>query len=75
MCDSCGWEDALDLVEEIESAAEDVPERGEDFAASVLECANSIGDTIEQNEHATPRQMEALENMIEGLMRWTRGGD
>ena len=71
MCDDCEWEDALDRVSEIESEAEDVPERGEDFAASVLEKAKDIGSTIEERSHVTDAQMDALDNMLAGLQRWT----
>ena len=72
MCDDCEWEDALNLVAEIESEADDVPERGEDFATSVVEKAKDIGSTIEENEHVTDAQQDALDNMMSGLQRWTR---
>lgn len=72
MCDDCEWEEALSLVEQIEEEAECVPERGEDFAASVLDKAKAIGRTIDELEHVTEAQMAALENMLSGLERWTR---
>ena len=72
MCDDCEWEDALNLVEKIEEEAECVPERGEDFAASVLDKAKAIGATIDEREHVTEAQMDALKNMLSGLERWTR---
>lgn len=70
MCKKCEWEAALELVDQIEDAAMDVPERGEDFAASVVDTATSIGNTIEENEHVTDKQMDALENILSGLERW-----
>lgn len=75
MCDKCEWKDALSLVGEIESEADDVPERGEDFAAGVVETATSIGETIEQRAHVTEAQVTALENMLAGLQKWTSRGD
>lgn len=71
MCDSCDWEEALALVGEIEDEADDVPEAGEDFAASVSDRASAIGDTIEERSHVTDAQMAALENMMSGLRKWT----
>lgn len=71
MCDKCEWEDAIDFVNRIETEADDVPERGEDFAASVVEKATSIGASIGEMKHVTDGQMEALENMMAGLQKWT----
>jgi hypothetical protein len=64
--------DALGLCEEIESLAAEVPEAGEDFAMSVLEKANDIQATIEETKRATRAQVQALENMRDGLSRWIR---
>lgn len=72
MCEDCEWEEALELVEQIEAEADDVPERGEDFAASVVEKSKDIGTTIEVNEHVSDAQRTALDNMLAGLQRWTR---
>ena len=69
---STDWEEALEIVDEIHEVADDVPERGEDFAISVTEKARSIGATIAEREHVTDAQMEALENMLAGLQRWVR---
>lgn len=65
-------EEAYQLVTEIESIAEEVPERGEAFAQSVLEKAQSIRQTIEESEKVTEPQRKALENMKTGLEKWVR---
>jgi hypothetical protein len=72
MCDNCDWRAAISVVQEINEEAEWVPERGEDFATSVTEKANDIEETVTENEHVTEGQMTALENMLDGLKKWTR---
>lgn len=61
---------AYELCDEIESLAEDVPERAEVFAESVCETAASIRETIEQRESVTEKQINALENIRDGLRKW-----
>ena len=63
-------EEAFVLVGEIEELADSIVFEGEEFAASVLEKSKSIGTSVEQAGWATDRQLEALENMLEGLRRW-----
>ena len=43
-----------------------------DFASSVGEKAQSIGETIEERNTVTPAQQEALDNMESGISRWIR---
>ena len=64
--------EAYDLIAEIENLAVEVPERGEDFAQSVIDKVNSIKQTIETNERFTVGQKTALENMKAGLEKWIR---
>jgi hypothetical protein len=59
---------ALELCDEIESLAEDIPSAGEGFAASVCERTAAIRETVELTNYATDRQIEALENMIGGIV-------
>lgn len=66
------YREAIDLCDEIESLAEDVPERGEDFASSVCDQAGGIRETVERLGAATDAQVTALENMKSGLSRWIR---
>jgi hypothetical protein len=61
---------ALQLCDDLESLIEDLPERAEDFAASLNEKMHSICQWVEANEHATESQITALENMIAGAERW-----
>lgn len=63
---------ALELVEEIESMAENMPSAASDFTESVLEKAKSIAETVESRGFATGAQLTALENMLDGMGRWMR---
>jgi len=63
-------DEAMELVDEIVALADDVPDRGADFAESVREKSLSIGETIERTDRVTEAQAEALENMRNGLLRW-----
>lgn len=63
-------DEALSLVSQINDLAEDMPERGEEYASSVVEKANIIGETIEEKGFVTDKQLNALENMISGMQRW-----
>jgi methyl-accepting chemotaxis protein len=64
--------DALDLCLTIQEMAEEVPERGQDFANSVSSKAADIASTIEERDCVTEAQMSALENMYSGLERWVQ---
>lgn len=64
------YDEAIELCDEIESLASEVPERGQDFASSVCEKAASIRESVEEHETATATQIQALENMRDGLSRW-----
>lgn len=66
------WEDFLDKANEVISDAEEVPERGEDFAHSVIEKVQAISETVEQHESVSAKQWKALENMHRGVQRWLR---
>lgn len=63
-------DEALDQCDRIADLCEQVPERGEDFASSVLEKVESIRDWIEENDHVTEKQLKSLENMEAGVLRW-----
>ena len=65
-------ETACELIEEIESVAEDMPEEAEDFGQSVLETVADITKYIEDNDRVTKKQITALENMLDGLRQWIR---
>lgn len=62
--------EAMELIEQILSGSENIPERGADFAASVSEKASDIGRTIEERGVVTSNQLAALENMMAGVSRW-----
>ena len=62
--------EALDIVDEIETMAEQLPEEGEDFGMSVTEKAADIAANIETHNRVTDGQLSALQNMLDGLQRW-----
>ena len=62
--------EALSIAEEIESMAADLPEEGEDFGESVAEKAADIAANIKSHNRVTDNQLNALENMRDGLSRW-----
>ena len=64
--------EALEIIDEMEELALEVPDAAEDFTADVLEKAKSIGRTIERANSVTGPQFEALRNMRDGLARWIR---
>ena len=64
------WTDALELCNEILLDAEDVPERGTDFAASVCVKVESMQIWIAENECVTEAMLEALHNMHAGVKKW-----
>lgn len=64
------WEEAKELCEEILAELADLPERAEDFSAGVEERVLSIMEWIEENEHVTEKQIQALKNMREGIDKW-----
>ncbi len=61
---------AIRQCESILSDCEDIPERGEDFAAGVIERVESIQGWIEENKHVTEAQESALKNMENAVARW-----
>lgn len=54
MCDKCGWEELLETIEEM------LEDDTYEFAADTLE---GIEEWVNDNEHCTPRQEEAVENI------------
>jgi len=63
-------ETARELIEKIETLADDLPEEAEDFGPSVIETAGDIANYIDEHDQVTKKQLTALENMLDGLRRW-----
>jgi hypothetical protein len=61
---------AIELCDEIDEMANEVPEPGFDFAESVRERAKAIGETVERLGRVTDAQTQALLNMRDGLAAW-----
>lgn len=64
------WESRLEQCQELLDMLDDLPDRAADFAESVREKTQSIAEWIEENEHVTAAQCEALDNMQSGAERW-----
>jgi|SRR5208283_2918990 len=62
--------EALEMADEIENLASDLPAEGEDFGMSVLEKSGDIARNIAAHNRVTDAQREALSNMLDGLRRW-----
>ncbi len=63
---------ALELCDEIMAVADDVPSEGMAFAESVCDSCQEVRETIEKLGRVTERQMDALENWLNGLEAWVR---
>lgn len=63
---------AIEQCENILELLDDLPERAEDFADSVREKVESIKGWIEENDHVTDGQINALDNMEGAVLRWIR---
>ena len=62
--------EAIDLGKEILKLIDELPEQATDFAASVEEKTNSICSWVHNNNHATDKQIAALEGMLGGCEKW-----
>lgn len=72
MSDKISVRDAVALASSIIEDCDEIPEAGEDFAASVQEKVGSIMETIEELDRVSPNQIRALVNMQSGVARWLR---
>ena len=73
MCDECAWESALERIAEGQALLEEITaEAAADFVESVSEKLDNIAEWIQEKEHVTPAQEEAIENMIAGAEKWVR---
>lgn len=64
--------EAVEQCERIISLCEEVPERGEEFALSVMDSVREVMETIQATRHVTERQKEALDNWEGGVRVWIR---
>lgn len=67
---SASHDEAMALIDEIEDLACSICEAGQDFADSVSSKAADIATSVERSGSATDGQLQALQNMLEGLQRW-----
>jgi hypothetical protein len=63
-------DEAVKFCAELVSDAEEIPEKGEDFAASVIDKANSMSEWIDANSTVTEKIEAALRNMRRGVDSW-----
>lgn len=69
------WEQAVDLGMEIcrmidEDLDDEAATDNADFFESVREGASDVVQTIERSQRVTPKQMKALANWHEAVMKW-----
>ena len=64
MCESCDWEAMLDKIDEL------ISDDRADFALATVE---GIQTWVDEHEHITPKQKEAIEN-IEAAIERKAGG-
>lgn len=55
--------EAVDQCDRISDACEEVPERSEDFASSVMERVQDMRESIVRNDRVSPKMEAALDNM------------
>lgn len=63
---------AMQIGKEIMDKLSDLPERAEEFAISVEQKTVSIIKWVEENDHATDKQINSLQNMNAGIDKWLR---
>ena len=63
----------LDLVEEAIDWCDEVPERGKEFADSVLMKLESLQDWLKDGQPLTELQEAMVVNIREGLKKWVEG--
>jgi len=66
------WKQAIRQCKEILDSLGELPDEAESFADSVRDKVTSIREWIRENEHVTPKQIEALDNMESGVGRWMK---
>lgn len=66
------WEDAVEQCKELIAELADLPEQAEDFVDSVETKVLGIQEWIEEHKVVTQKQIEALENMRRGALKWKR---
>ena len=70
MCRDCDWEDFLADADRVLDDIPSLPDRASEFSHSVQERIEGIVAWVEDNEHVTPKQKQALENMSNGVQAW-----
>jgi hypothetical protein len=70
MSDLMDPEEAIEFCKELIKDANDLPERAEDFAHSVVEKVESMEEWIDTNSKVTEPMAEALRNMRSGVDKW-----
>ena len=63
-------QDAIEIANEINRLTGEICPAGQDFADSVSEKAIDITQAVTNAGQATDGQIDALENMLEGLQKW-----
>ena len=72
MCQDCGWKAFVKSAHECLSDIDELPERVEDYADSVRERVDGMLAWAKDHEHVTEKMDCALENIHEGVLKWSR---
>jgi len=64
------WDEWIQESEELMLELGDLPESAEDFVASVEERLQSITEWVEEHEHVTEKQWQALRSWQAAVGKW-----
>lgn len=70
MCSDCAWDSAVDTADEILELLEELPDEAASFGISIEEKVSQIRAWVSEHEHATDKQVNALDNMHRGVLKW-----
>jgi len=77
MCESCGWQAALERIDEALGIVNEVrdacgSDAAQDFCDGVHERLLSIEEWVQEKRHVTEAQTQAVENMATAAGKWLR---
>lgn len=70
MCEKCNWQGAAQQAKTLLSELPGLPDKAEEFQASVGEKAESMLNWITSQQHVTPKMLTAIANMAGGVKKW-----
>lgn len=70
MCAHCDWEEFIDECSEVMDLLEDLPSKADGYVSNVDEKVSGIQNWVEEAEHCTDNQKNAIANIRRGAERW-----